>query len=61
MSTMKLVLSNVSKISPAWRSNSNTVTVECDMETRDMEDAIAQICEQIGDEEFLKYVKAMVE
>ena len=60
MTTMKIVLSNVEKISPAYRSNENSIKISCDMLHRDMEDIMCQICEQFGDEMFLELVEKIV-
>ena len=60
MATMKIVLSNVEKISPTHRPNQNSIKVYCDMSYADIEDIMAQICEQLGDKEFLELAKKII-
>lgn len=57
MTTMKIVLSNVENISPAYRPNENSIKVTCDMGDADMKDIMCQICEQFGDKAFLKLAR----
>lgn len=60
MATMKLTLSNISRMSPAGRSNTDAIVVECDMSSQDMEDAICQMCDSMGDEALLECVQRII-
>lgn len=60
MATMKIILSNVEKVSPAYRPNENSIRISCDISHSDMEDIMYQICEQLGDEVFIKLAKKII-
>lgn len=60
MATMKIILSNVSSVSPAYRPNENSIKINCDILHTDMEDIMCQICEQLGDEVFIKLAKRII-
>jgi hypothetical protein len=60
MATMKIILSNVEKVSPAYRPNENSIRINCDISHSDMEDIMYQICDQLGDKAFLKLAKRVI-
>lgn len=59
---MKLNLTDMTNLRWSGRSNEGgqTITLNCRMDHRDMEDTIAQICEQMGDEVFMDFVTRMM-
>lgn len=54
MATMTIVLSDIEEVSPAYRPNENSIRIRCNMANRDMEDIMCQICEEFGEDAFLK-------
>ena len=59
MATLKLTLSYIAriKIDP---HNRGCIIVDCDMNFYGYESIIAQICEQMGDDDFMDLVNKMV-
>ena len=59
MATLKLSLLYIDGIKIDSK-NMPSILVDCDMDNYGYEDTIAQICEQMGDEAFMDYVKKMM-
>ena len=56
---MSITVNHIEKLIPAGGMD-QSITIECDMTHRDMEDIVAQVCEQMGDDVFLEYIKQMI-
>lgn len=59
MATLQLLLSHISSVKIS-SMHTNCIIIDCDMNSRGHEDAISQICEQMGDSAFITYVKNMI-
>lgn len=59
MATLKLSLTYIDHVK-IDHNNPGCIVIGCDMNNRGHEDAIAQICEQMGDDAFMEYVKKMM-
>jgi len=59
MATLQLSLEYIESVKIDPR-NPGCIAIDCDMNNRGHEDAIAQICEQMGDDAFMEYVKNMM-
>jgi len=55
---IKVEVRNIQGIIPTGRSNTDEVVIIC--EVTNMKDVLAQICEQMGDEEYIKASCAML-
>ncbi len=56
---MKLTMKSINGLSPAMRSNSSAMLVDCDMTEQQMFDALSVFLEHVTDQTFQEWLKKL--